>query len=139
MQVFQGIYLILDIHAYVVKLVSSVRVSAYRCIRRGEAGVLAQLSRMSAKVAEHIHLDSLEKLEKERLKLRSVAVRAFLMFHSCFIATYILNRQMQMIKYSLALSSDVCSGMSEYSQYFTALRKVRCSQAWRVHEPKSGE
>jgi hypothetical protein len=29
-----------------------------------------------------------------------------------------------MIKYSLGLSSDVCSGMSEYAQYFTILRKV---------------
>lgn len=38
--------------------------------------MLAELSRMSAKVAEHLHLNSLEKLEEERLKLRSVAVPA---------------------------------------------------------------
>ncbi|ELR16120.1 uncharacterized protein ACA1_177080 [Acanthamoeba castellanii str. Neff] len=85
-KVYQGIYLLLDVHT------------------RGEGSVLSELSHMSAKVAEHLHLSTFDKLEKDRLRLRSVA--------------------MQMIKYSLGMSSDVCSGMSEYAQYFTTLRKV---------------
>jgi len=91
-KLFQGVYLILCLHA------------------RGEAGVLAELSHLSATAAEHLGLesimmgDTLEKLEKNRTQLRYLAVL--------------------LINYSLGMSSDDCGGLSEYSDFFATMRQV---------------
>jgi hypothetical protein len=69
--------------------------------------VLAELSNMSARAAEHLHLaagESFDPLERNRQELRYLAAL--------------------MIQYSLGMSSDDCGGLSEYSHFFSTMRRV---------------
>eukprot|EP01087_Luapelamoeba_hula_P023302 TRINITY_DN8547_c0_g1_i2.p1 TRINITY_DN8547_c0_g1~~TRINITY_DN8547_c0_g1_i2.p1 ORF type:complete len:800 (-),score=189.59 TRINITY_DN8547_c0_g1_i2:79-2478(-) len=72
-----------------------------------ERAVLYELANLSSKQADVLTIDSnisMSHMERNRLQLRSLATT--------------------MVRYTLSMSSDECGGCSEYSQFFSTIRKV---------------
>jgi len=87
---FQGIYLVLSLHAH------------------GERAVLEELSTVAASRADNMKLEpdkaSIYEMEMSRKHMKELATLV--------------------ARFTISMSSDDCGGQSEYSEFFTTIRKV---------------